>query len=149
MSSLTFDIAPRWRAKADEGYWYITRDMQVVRTWDWGKEGLPFKTIDELRNESGNYFSDKEEAEHYASVLRDTLIQNRCLQRAGSKDLYYFVDTSIPRSVDTYEWADPTREDAPSISLYASGNYFLTEEEARNFCHLFVATLQSRDKNSQ
>ncbi len=149
MSSLTFDIAPRWRAKADEGYWYISRDMQVVRTWDRGKEGLPFKTIDELRNESGNYFSDKEEAEHYASILRDTLIQNRCLQRAGSKGLYYFVDTSIPHSVGTYEWVDPTREDAPGISLYACGNYFLSEEEARNFYHLFVATLQSRYKDSK
>lgn len=149
MSSLTFDISPRWRAKADEGYWYISRDMQVVRTWDRGKEGLPFKTIDELRNESGNYFSDKEEAEHYASILRDTLIQNRCLQRAGSKGLYYFVDTSIPRSAGTYEWVDPTREDTPGISLYACGNYFLTEEETRNFYHLFVATLQSRYKDSK
>ena len=123
--------------------------MQVVRTWDRGKEGLPFKTIDELRNESGNYFSDKKEAEHYASVLRDALIQNRCSHRAESKGRYYFVDTSIPRSVDTYEWVDPTREDAPGISLYACGNYFLTEEEARNFYHLFVATLQSRYKDSK
>lgn len=149
MSSLTFDIAPRWRAKADEGYWYIARDMQVVRTWDRGKEGLPFKTIDELRNESGNYFSDKEEAEHYASIFRDTLMPNRCSHRAGSKGLYYFVDTGIPRSAGTHEWEDPTREDAPGISLYACGNYFLSEEEARNFCHSFVATLQSRYKCSQ
>ncbi len=149
MSSLIFNIAPRWRAKADEGYWYISRDMEVVRTWDRGEEGLPFKTIDELRNESGNYFSDKEEAERYASIFRDSLIRNRCLQRAGSKGLYYFVDTSIPRSVATYEWADSTREDAPGISLYACRNYFLSEEEARNFCHLFVATLQSRYKDSK
>lgn len=149
MSSLTFDIAPRWRAKADEGYWYISRDMQVVRAWDWGKEGLPFKTSDELRNESGNYFSDKEEAEHYASVLRDTLMQNRCSHRVGSKGRYYFIDTSIPLSTDAYEWTDPNQEGAPAIGLYACGNYFLTEEEARNFCHLFVATLQSRYKDSK
>ncbi|WP_160217616.1 hypothetical protein [Porphyromonas sp. COT-108 OH1349] len=76
-------------------------------------------------------------------------MQDRCSHRAGSKGLYYFVDTGIPRSADTYEWEDPTREDAPGISLYACGNYFLTEEEARNFCHLFVATLQSRYKDSQ
>lgn len=149
MSSLIFNIAPRWRAKADDGYWYINRNLQVVRAWDRGKVGLPFKTIDELRNESGNYFSDKEEAECYASIFRDPLIRNRCLQRAGSKGLYCFVDTSIPRSVATYEWADPTREDAPGISLYACGNYFLTEEEARNFCRLFVSILQSRYKDSK
>ena len=98
---------------------------------------------------SGNYFADREEAEHYASIFCDTLIQRRCSHRAGSKGLYYFIDTSIPRSVDAYEWEDPTRDDAPSISLYAYGNYFLTEEEARNFCHLFVATLQSRYKDSK
>lgn len=149
MSSLKLDFVPRWRAKADDVYWDINRNLQVVRAWDRGKVGLPFKTIDELRNESGNYFSDKEEAERYASIFRDPLIRNRCLQRAGSKGLYYFVDTSIPRSVGTYEWVDPTREDTPGISLYACGNYFLTEEETRNFYHLFVATLQSRYKDSK
>ena len=149
MSNMKLDFEPRWRAKADEGYWYISRDLQVVRTWDRGKEGLPFKTIDELRNESGNYFFDKEEAEHYASTFRDILIPKRCLHRAGSNGLYYFIDTSISRSVNAYEWTDPTQEDAPGISLYACGNYFLTEEEARNFCHLFTAILQSRYKCSQ
>lgn len=76
MSSLTFDIAPRWRAKIDEGYWYISRDMQVVRTWDRGEEVFPFKTIDELRNESGNYFFDKEEACSFCHLYVATL-QNR------------------------------------------------------------------------
>lgn len=149
MSSLRLELAPRWRAKADEGYWYISRDMQVVRTWDRGEKGFPFKTIDELRNESGNYFFDKEEAELYATIFRVILIQGRCSHRAGSKGVYYFVDTSIPRSVNTYEWEDPSQEDAPGSSLYACGNYFLTEEEARSFCHLYVATLQNRHKYSK
>lgn len=127
MSNMKLNFEPRWRAKADEGYWYISRDLQVVRTWDRGKEGLPFKTIDELRNESGNYFSDKEEAEFYASIFRAILLQRRSSHRAGSRGLYYFIDTNIPRSVDTYERTDPTEENAPGISLYACGNYFLTE----------------------
>lgn len=136
--------APRWRAKKDEGYWYISRYMQVMQTWDRGKSGLPFKTVDELRNESGNYFYDKEEAEHYASFFRNILMEHRCSQRAGSNGLYYFVDACIPRSVSTFEWSDSDRDDAPGLSLYECGNYFTTEEEANNFCRIFIDTLQNR-----
>ncbi|PVZ13364.1 hypothetical protein [Bacteroides heparinolyticus] len=146
MSSLILDFVQRWRAEFDEGYWYIAPDMQVVREWDRGLSKLPFRTLDELRNGSGNYFSNKEEAEFYASIFRSILLKRGLSNRAEGKGLFYYIDTNIPRCVRTFEWTDPDKEDSPSISLYKCGNYFLVREEAHNLCHLFTALLHSRFK---
>lgn len=62
-----FDIVelPRWRAKYEEHYYYVS-DWGVVRKSKdqcWGE--------DNERYECGNYFKTKEEAEKYAEKIRE------------------------------------------------------------------------------
>lgn len=144
MNNQATNEPPRWRAKKNEGYWLITNYMNVAREWDWGINKSRFKSCDEQRHESGNYFFDKEEAVRYASFFRNILKSRRCAERVGPNREFYYVDTTIPRSARGIEWNDRTQEGDPGTSFYECGNYFLTEEEADKFCRLFVNALQNR-----
>lgn len=65
--SVLFNIVelPRWRAKYEEHYYYVS-DWGVVRKSKdqcWGE--------DNVRYECGNYFKTREEAEKYAEKIRE------------------------------------------------------------------------------
>ncbi len=58
---------PRWRAATGETYYYISSEMRVFTACEgrW--------SIDDLRYDSGNYFSNRKEAEEYQEKFSNLL----------------------------------------------------------------------------